>query len=143
MVMNYENDFYTWTQQQAHLLRSHQFAELDVENLIEELESMGRSEKRAVTSRLTVLLMHLLKWRFQVDRRSTSWRLTIQHQRLKFHQIIRDNPGLKPQLAAIYLDAYQDAIFQAAQETGLPVELFPTESPWQLTEVISDNFYPE
>lgn len=141
--MDYEQDFYTWTQQQANLLRSHQFNELDIDNLIEEIESMGRSEKRAVTSRLTVLLKHLLKWRFQSDRRSTSWRLTIQHQRTKYHKIIRENPGLKSQLDSIYLDAYQDSIFEAAQETGLPVELFPVESPWLLSEVITDNFYPD
>lgn len=89
---NYETDFYTWTQQQAALLKSGRFSEADLENIIEEIETMGRSERRALENRLTVLLQHLLKWEYQPSRRGRSWTLTMRQQRLKFVKVLNENP---------------------------------------------------
>ena len=97
-MISYESDFYGWTQEQAALLRAGRLADLDIENLIEEVETMGRSEKRELESRLTILLLHLLKWKYQEVRRGRSWELSIIEQRLKFDQILEENPGLKPKL---------------------------------------------
>jgi len=139
---NYETDFYTWTQQQAELLRSGRLSELDVENLIEEVETMGRSEKRAIQSRLTVLLQHLLKWEYQPERRGRSWTLTIRHQRLKFVKLLNENPGLKPHLVEILRDAYELAVISAAEETGIDEIEFPRECPWSMEQIIDQDYFP-
>jgi hypothetical protein len=138
----YETDFYTWTQQQAAFLKSSQFSEIDLENLIEEVESMGRSEKRELESRLTVLLQHLLKWQYQPARRGRSWELTIKGQRMNFIKVLNENPGLKPSLNQCLIDAYQFAIVEASKETGLDEKTFPSVCPWELTEITKPDFYP-
>ena len=97
-MVNYEKDFYSWTQEQAELLKTSRFSELDIDNLIEEVESMGRSEKRELESRLTILLLHLLKWKYQEVRRGKSWQLSIDEQRIKFAETLDENPGLRPNL---------------------------------------------
>lgn len=139
----YETDFYTWTQQQAAFLKSGQFSEIDLENLIEEVESMGRSEKRELESRLTVLLQHLLKWQYQPTRRGRSWELTIKGQRMNFIKVLNENPGLKPSLNQCLTDAYQFAIVEASKETGLDEKTFPSVCPWELKEITKPDFYPE
>ncbi|MBT9097717.1 DUF29 domain-containing protein [Methylovulum psychrotolerans] len=101
-MATYGNDFYSWTQQQAALLKSRQFSELDLANLIEEIESLGRSEKRELENRLTALLLHLLKWQCQPARRSRSWELSIDEQRVKFLRVLKDNPGLKSRLDRVH-----------------------------------------
>ena len=98
---SYEKDFYSWTQEQADLLRNGQFNNLDIPNLIEEIETMGRSEKRELESWLTILLLHLLKWKYQEVRRSRSWQLSIDEQRIQFEETLNENPGLKPELDEI------------------------------------------
>jgi len=95
----YETDFCGWIDDQAQLLRSGKFAQLDIDNLVEEIETMGRSEKRSLESHLAVLLMHLLKWQYQPDYRSRSWMLTIQEQRIQVRNIIRDSRSLKHTLS--------------------------------------------
>jgi hypothetical protein len=142
-MVDYNTDFYGWTQEQAALLRSGRLNEIDIENLIEEVETMGRSEKRALQSRLVVLLTHLLKWRYQAERRGSSWRLTIDHQRIKFLELLSENPGLKHDLDKIFTSAYLDATYQAAKETALPLETFPVAPPWLLTQSLQKGFYPE
>ena len=139
----YQGDFYGWTQQQADLLRAGQFAEIDIENLIEEVETMGRSEKRQLDSRLTVLLTHLLKWQYQTDRRGKSWRLTIIAQRDNFSVVLQDNPSLKPQLDAILAHAYKLARVYAARETDLELTVFPESCPWTYAQILDEGFYPE
>ena len=142
-MINYENDFYGWTQQQAALLKAGRLNDLDIVNLIEEIETMGRSEKRALESRLTVLLVHLLKWRYQPDRRGRSWMLTIKGQRIKFDRLLNDNPGLKPQLSDILNNAYRLAKVNASKETGLDEGVFPALCPWSLPDAIKPDFYPD
>jgi hypothetical protein len=142
-MSTYENDFYTWTQQQASLLKSQQFKDLDIENLIEEIETMGRSEKRELANRLIVLLVQLLKWKYQDVRRSRSWALTIDEQRIRFSETLEDNPGLKPELDEILKKAYRLAVIQAARETKISKGIFPDHCPWELTQIIDEVFYPD
>ena len=142
-MINYDQDFYGWTQEQAALLRAGCLHELDIANLIEEVEAMGRSEKRELENRLVVLLLHLLKWKYQVNRRCRSWQLTIKTRRIDFLKVLRDNPGLKPALDQCLIDAYQLATIKASQETGLDEAIFPASCPWELSDAIKQDFYPD
>lgn len=139
----YDSDFYAWTHQQAALLRAGRFGEADIANIVEEIETLGRSEKRELVSRLTVLLMHLLKWRFQPALRGRSWRLTIQGQRLELARHMRDNPSLKSRLPEALADAFDSARVDAARQTGLEPADFPDKCPWSYDEIIEDAFWPE
>lgn len=141
-MTTYQTDFYGWTQQQAHFLKTGCLSNLDVENLIEEIETMGRSEKRELDSRLMVLLVHLLKWKYQPKRRGRSWKLTIQGQRLNFLETLDENPSLKPQLEDILVKAYKKAKIQALKQTKLAQNTFPNLCPWQLAQILDDDFYP-
>ena len=141
----YTTDFYAWTQQQSALLREGRFGELDVPHLIEEIESLGRSEKRELESRLKVLLMHLLKWQFQGDQREQhkrSWLATIRHQRTELRKLVRDNPSLQAHLEAAVSEAYQDACYEAEAETGLPIATFPDSLPYTLEDALDANWLP-
>lgn len=142
-MISYEQDFYSWTQEQASLLRNKQFNSLDIPNLIEEIETMGRSEKRELESRLTVLLLHLLKWKYQEIRRSRSWQLSIDEQRIKFEETMEDNPGLKSRLDEILTKAYRLAVIQASRETNLSKNIFPEKCPWELDQLIKEDYYPD
>ncbi len=142
-MINYEQDFYGWTQEQAALLRAGRLNDLDIENLIEEIETMGRSEKRELESRLTVLLLHLLKWKYQDVRRGRSWSLTIDEQRLQFLKTLKENPGLKPLLDDIKHDAYKLAIIQASRETKISKSVFPSQCPWTLEQITNETFFPD
>lgn len=142
-MINYDQDFYGWTQEQAALLKSGRLNELDIENLIEEVETMGRSEKRELESRLTVLLLHLLKWKYQDVRRGRSWELSIIEQRLKFEETLEENPGLKPRLDEILVKAYKFSIIQASRETQLNIKVFPESCPWTFEQITDNTFYPE
>jgi hypothetical protein len=133
----YNTDFYTWTAQTVQLLKERRFSELDLENLIEEIEDLGRSEYRALESRLEVLLMHLLKVRYQPEMYTKSWDLTIKEQRLRIQRLLRDSPGLKPKLPLAWEDAWEPALIKAQKETGLDVSAFPQENPFALEEAIA------
>jgi len=141
--MSYDNDFYSWTHEQANLLRNGQFNNLDIPNLIEEIETMGRSEKRELESRLTILLLHLLKWKYQEVRRGRNWQLSIDEQRIQFCKTLNENPGLKPALHDIINDAYKLAVIKAARETKISKAVFPECCPWTLAQFIEDGFYPD
>jgi uncharacterized protein DUF29 len=146
MVRNavaYEEDFFAWTQEQAQLLRSGDFSQLDVENIAEELESMGRSDKRALDSRLSVLMMHLLKWRTQIEHRSGSWSATIREQRRRIDKLLRESPSLRPEVNQLVPEAYAEARAKAAQETGLPESFFPAQPPFSPEQILSEDFLPE
>jgi len=139
----YETDFYGWIQYQAETLRARNFANLDLDNLIEEIESMGRSEQRELESRLEVLLMHLLKWVFQPGRRGTSWEASIEEQRKRVVDHLRENPSLKSKLPDIYRKVYDYAVLGASKETGLSKSIFPAQCPWTFEQVTDDTFWPE
>jgi len=137
----HENDFYAWTQEQAHLLKTGQLYEIDSQNIAEEIEDMGRSEKRQLESRLEILIIHLLKWQFQPNLRSRSWQLTIKEQRLRLEKLLQKNPSLQANLTEAIEDVYPLATISAERETGL--SLFPETCPYNLTEILSPEFLPE
>ena len=138
MTSTYEQDFYRWTQEQAELLKAGALSQLDVENLIEEIESMGKSQKRALISRMTVLLMHLLKWDYQPDRRSGSWKSTIITQRKEIKRLLKDNPGLKSIITEMLTETYLDAAEIASAETELPESTFPETCPYTVEHLMGE-----
>ena len=138
----YESDFYAWTQEQASLLRKHQWSELDLLNLIEEIDSLGKQQRQELRNRLSVLIGHLLKWEYQVSSRSRSWLATIQVQRLDVSELLEENPSLKPYLECFLQKAYAKGVILAVKETELPSSTFPVECPYSLTEILGDRFYP-
>jgi hypothetical protein len=139
----HETDFYAWTHQQLHLLKTGQLSALDVANLIDEIEDMGGSIHNQLESRLGVLLMHLLKWQYQPTHRGRSWQLTIKEQRRKIERLLRKNPSLKHVLDETVTDAYGDAILMAAKETGFGESVFPEQCPYSNEQIIYSDYLPE
>jgi len=139
----YETDFYGWVQQQVAAIRTGNLNGLDLDNLKEEIESMGRSEKRELESRLEVLLTHLLKWQYQPERRGKSWQLTIEGQRDRLAGHLGENPSLKSKLPVCVQEAYRHAKREAIKETGMPAATFPPECPWAFEQAMDDGFWPE
>lgn len=114
-----------------------------MDNILEEIESMGRSEQRQLSHRLDVLLMHLLKWKYQPDHRSSSWKGSIEEQRFRIRKVIKENPGLKPKIPEVLQEAYEVAKISAYKETGLAKEIFPEYCPWEFTRAMDDQFFPD
>jgi hypothetical protein len=138
----YEVDFYMWTQQQTEFLRQENWSCLDVPNLIEEIESLGRQERQQLENRLGVLLGHLLKWEFQANERSKSWFSTIREQRFRILKLLKENPSLKPFLLEAMEDAYQIALSLAVRETSLTYKAFPKECPYSSEQALNSKFFP-
>lgn len=138
----YEQDYYAWALQNATLLRQGRLSEIDVANIAEELEAMGRSERRELEHRLAVLLAHLLKWVYQPQQRGHSWRYTIEEQRLSLEQLLEDSPSLRAKLDAACNAAYRRAVLLAAKETGIHKSAFPAGSPFTLEQTLGD-YWPE
>ncbi len=134
----YDQDFYQWTQEQAGLLKAGALLQLDFTNLIEEIESMGRSEKRELVNRLAVLIAHLLKWDYQPDRRGRSWELTISEQRFRLKKHLKDNPSLKFSLTENICDAFELAKIKAMKETRLQESSFPGACPYTVDQIMGD-----
>jgi len=139
----YETDFYAWAQSQAQLLRERRWSELDLENVAEEIETLGRSEKREIRSRLVVILSHLLKWKYQPGLRGASWRGTIVEQRLELRDVLEDNPSLGRYPADVFAKQYLSARLKASNETGIAFDLLPAECPFTLDQVLDIDFLPE
>jgi hypothetical protein len=139
----YDQDFYAWANEQAALLRAGKLSEADLEHIAEEIESMGKTEKRELASRLAVLLLHLLKWQYQPARRGASWEVTISTQRRALTEHLKDNPSLKSKLAEAIEYAYGNARDEAYAETGLPRATFPTACPWTFAQMMDAEFWPE
>jgi hypothetical protein len=138
----YEQDFYAWANHQAALLRAGKLTAADIDHIALEIESMGKTEKRELVSRLTVLLAHLLKWRYQPERRGLSWEATIHIERRDLADHLDDNPSLKARLPEAIAAAYDRAIYAAAGETDLPTATFPTACPWSFQEIMDRDFWP-
>ncbi|MGY6275591.1 DUF29 domain-containing protein [Methylomonas sp. MgM2] len=137
-------DFYAWTQQQVGLLKSAQWSEIDIESLIEEIDSMGASERRELINRLAVLLAHLLKWQYQPSFRGRSWQLTLKERRRQLQRLLKDNPSsLQAKLPDFIADAYGDAVLLAAKETGLDESVFPADCPYAPQDILNLEFCPE
>jgi len=139
----YDRDFYAWANEQAGLLRAGKLSEADIENIAEEIESMGKSEKRELLSRLTILLLHLLKWQYQPLRRVPSWRLSIATTRDRLADHLADNPSLRATIEASIGTAYRRARRDAALETGFREDTFPADCPWSFSQMMEDDFWPE
>ena len=139
MESTYDADFYAWANTQAALLRSGRIDQADIEHIAEEIESMGKSELRELENRLARLFTHLLEWQFQPNRRSRSWTLTIKEQRRRLHRHLAQNPSLKAKLEQAVLDAYGDAILEAARETGLAEETFPPVCPFTIEQILNED----
>ncbi len=134
----YDQDFYQWTQEQAALLKAGALSQLDIENLTEEIESIGKSQKKELISRLVVLLVHMLKWDHQSDRRGRSWLKTIATQRTEIEILLYDNLSLKNELSNTVLKAYRLAVKQASTETGLGIGSFPLNCTYTIEQIMGD-----
>jgi hypothetical protein len=143
MLPKYEEDFYGWAINTAQLLKDGKMHELDFENIIEEIEALGRSEKSQLRNHLSLVLSHLLKWQYQPELRGHSWLYTIREQREQSKRHLRDNPSLKGSLDEILIDAYKIGLLKALRETGLDKKLFPEECPYTFNQIMNDEFYPE
>ncbi|GAP97814.1 DUF29 domain-containing protein [Leptolyngbya sp. NIES-2104] len=138
----YESDFYAWTQEQAKLLHDRRWNQIDLPNIIEEIESLGKQQRQELRNRLSVLIGHLLKWQYQPQQRSRSWLSTLRIQRLDINDLLEENPSLKPYIEEALRKAYLRGVELAIRETDLPNSMFPTDCPYSLEEIFSDRFYP-
>ena len=142
--ISYERDVALWSRQQAALLRSGNWSELDIEHLADEIEDVGKSERREIISRMAILIAHMLKWQYQPARRSASWQATIRHQRNSVELALGESPSLKSTAMA---DAkwqgviWSDAVDIAIRETGLSD--FPDVCPWRYDQVLDREFWPD
>ncbi|MCL1470971.1 DUF29 domain-containing protein [Argonema antarcticum] len=139
----YDRDFYLWIQETITLLRKGNFAAVDVENLIEEMEDIGKSQKQAVRSNSIVVLMHLLKYKYQPEKRSGSWRHTIREHRRRLREAFEDSPSLRNYFTEVFYKCYQNAIKEAADETELHLDTFPIEPAFTPEECLDEDFLPE
>jgi hypothetical protein len=142
MSLHYETDFYAWTREQADLARRGSVNALDLTNIAEELESMGRSERRALASQLERLMAHLLKWRYQPDRRSRSWRRSIRDSRRQIERLLTDSPSLAGEMPTLIEAEWQPATRWASDETGIDQRAFPADCPWSEAELLDPAFAP-
>ena len=138
----YDQDFFAWTQAQAELLRQGRLDEADIANLLEEIESLGRSLVAELRSRLKVLAQHLLKELYRPDKASRSWATTIINQREEIEQHLEDNPSLRPRMSEIFARAYVAARKIAAAETRLPVKTFAEDPPFTAAQAMDEAFWP-
>ena len=136
-----EADFYAWLMAQVALLREGRLAPLDAGRIAQELKALGNSDRRAIKSHLCIILIHLLKWNFQLRRRTRSWAMTIDNGREKILYILADSPSLQSKIVESFSIAYATARRKAAVQTHLPVGTFPLLCPFTLGQVLDENFF--
>ncbi|NCJ05246.1 DUF29 family protein [Synechococcales cyanobacterium C] len=136
----YETDFYAWTLEQSKLLKEGDFKHLDLVNLVEEIESLGKQQRQELRSRLGVLIGHLLKWDYQPEKRSKSWRVTIREQRREILQLLKENPSLKPYLEEAITQAHESGLDLVVKETPLDYRDLPEHCPYTLDELFDPGF---
>ena len=139
----YDEDFAVWTAETARLLRAGRFDEVDMEHVAEEIEDMGKRDKRELYSRLAVLIVHLLKWKWQPEKKSESWRSTIWTQRSELELLLGDSPSLRRTVTDALAKVYPNALKTAISETGLPTRTFPGECPFSADQALDLAFLPE
>lgn len=139
----YETDFVRWVETTVEQLRAQDYACVDWANLIEEIEDMSRREQKSLKSNLVVILLHLLKWQYQAECRSGSWRGSLREHRRRIKDDLRDSPSLTLYLQKVFSECYANACEQAADETGLPLETFPLDCPYTSKQSLDSNFLPE
>ena len=138
----YEKDFVQWVEEQARLLRARDFAALDLENLIEEIDAMARTQKQQLMNRLKVIVQHLLKCQFQPEQLSSSWRGTLLEQRSRISGLLEDSPSLKQLVEASAARRYSDALRAASEETGLARTVFPNQNPYTSDQMLDPDYLP-
>jgi predicted DNA-binding ribbon-helix-helix protein len=138
----YDRDYYQWLTETAYLLSEGRLSEMDVPNLLDEIEAIGKSQKRAISSYLRVLLLHLLKWQYQPQKRSGSWRSSIRNARIALAERLAESPSLKSYPETVLSQCYRAARANAADETGLPLATFPETPPFDLQDILSEEFLP-
>jgi Domain of unknown function DUF29 len=139
----YDRDFCAWTEAMAEALRSGTWSDLDIENLVEEIEGLGRRERQELENRLAVLLGHLLKWQYQPECRSNSWRATLREQRRRIGKLLKENPSLRPTVLGLMPEAYLSGRDLAIEETNLPDRAFPEDCPYGFEQAVDPDFWPE
>lgn len=143
MSDKYLADFSSWIDQTAQLLRERRWHEIDVPQLIEEVEDLGKSERRGIASQLTRLLLHLLKWQYQPQRRSDSWLDSITDARTQIELAIEDSPSLRDYPMEQLEESYQRARRQAAKQTSIEISVFPNTCPYAVELVLAEDWLPE
>lgn len=138
----YERDFQAWLLEQASLLRAGRLVDLDMQNIAEELEGMGRNQRHKIESHLVRILHHLLKLQFQSGRRTRSWSLSIAESRQRIAQIVRDSPSLRSLPSDILGEAYAKGRHNASLETGIPLADLPETCPYKISDVLDETFLP-
>jgi len=138
----YDQDYYLWIMRTIELLNQKKFSELDLTNLVEEIEDMGKSEKKSITSNLRILLMHLLKYKYQSDKQTNSWLFTIVEHRKRLQEAFKVSPSLRRYYEEVFLDCYQDARELASAETGLSMQIFSEVCPFTPEEALNPNYLP-
>ncbi len=139
----YETDFYAWTLEQSKLLKEGDFKQLDIINLVEEVESLGKQQRQELRNRLGVLIGHLLKWDYQSEKRSKSWRVNIREQRREILRLLQENPSLKPYLEEAILYAYESGLDLVALETPLDYQDLPENPIYTIEQLLSPDFPSE
>jgi Domain of unknown function DUF29 len=137
---DYDRDFYSWSLEQARLIREGRWDGIDRENVAEEIASLGREQFNKLESALRILILHILKWDHQPAKRSRSWGLSIETQRLEIEDVLNDNPGLKPRIPEAIGRAFRKARLEAARETGLEKDAFPPVCPYELADLTGRSF---
>jgi hypothetical protein len=138
----YEQDYYLWSQKMATLLRAKNWDDLDIENIAEEIESLGRADRNALKSNLRIILMHLLKWQYQPEKQTRSWQLTLLEHRQRVKDTLADSPSLRGFLEENLEICYSAATKMAAVETGLAVSHFPKECPYTAEQILDEGYFP-
>lgn len=136
----YETDFYAWTLEQSKLLKNGDFKDLDIINLVEEIESLGKQQRQELRNRLAVLIEHLLKWDYQPKKRSKSWRVTIREQRREIIRLLDENPSLKPYLGEAIIYAHESALDLVVRETPLDYPDLPQDPIYTIEQLLNPDF---
>jgi uncharacterized protein DUF29 len=139
----YDEDFYAWIIATVELLREGRFTEIDIAHLVEELEDMGKRERRALESHIRNVLLHLLKWRAQPEKRGASWRQSIRNGRIEIQKLLRDSPSLAAQIPQMLNDESPAVRADAIDETGMSEDLFSKRRPFTVEQVLDAEFWPE
>ncbi|MDZ8089832.1 MAG: DUF29 domain-containing protein [Nostoc sp. DedQUE12b] len=142
----YEQDYYLWLRTTINELRAGQFSSVDLDNLIEELEDMGRNHKRAVKSLLIRLFEHLLKliyWDMERERNQGHWKGAIRTFRREIKDLLKESPSLKPYILEIFDECYQDARKEASDRSQLAIDIFPAIPIGSLEQILDENWFPE
>lgn len=140
MTNLYTTDFYGWTQEQVNLLSQRKLDYIDIDNLVEEIESLGKQQQQELKNRLGVLIGHLLKWQYQPEKRSKSWKYTIQEQRLQIIDLIEQNPSLKSYREEAIFKAYQLGLLLVGRETSINPKTLPQQCPYSFEQIMDISF---